>query len=81
MARAIKSVGALRVMAHQVAARMARGTVAVVPFRDRVEGGETYGVAYSAGERWLSPQRFTDQAQADAAAAVLASFLGVEVRP
>lgn len=71
-------------MAHQIAAKAAGGQVSVVLFRDPADGSETFGAAYTttgrAGARWLCPQRFSDRAQADAAAAVLAAFLGVEVR-
>jgi hypothetical protein len=73
-------------MAHQIAAKAAGGRVSVVGFRNPADGSEAYGAAYTPiGSRsapdWLSPQRFTDRAQAEAAAAVLAAFLGVEVRP
>ncbi|GMO40931.1 hypothetical protein [Bradyrhizobium sp. TM233] len=70
--------------AHQIAARAAGGRVSVVSFRDPADGSETYGAAYTAaggvGGRWLSPQRFVERAHADAAVAVLAAFLGLEVR-
>ncbi|MCK1533151.1 MULTISPECIES: hypothetical protein [unclassified Bradyrhizobium] len=69
--------------AHQIAARAAGAKVSVVAYRDPADGAETFGAAYTAtkdaAERWLSPQRFTDRAHADAAAAVLAAFLGVRV--
>lgn len=71
--------------AHQIAAKAAGGNVSVIGFRDPADGSEAFGVSYSAArgvtKRWLSPQRFTEREQADAACAVLAAFLGVEVRP
>lgn len=72
--------------AHQIAAKAAGGRVSVVLFRNPADGAETFGAAYApTGSRstpdWLSPQRFTERAHAEAAAAVLAAFLGVEVRP
>ncbi|SFH82514.1 hypothetical protein [Bradyrhizobium sp. cf659] len=71
-------------MAHQIAAKAAGGRVSVVLFRNPADGSEASGVAYmavgsSTAADWISPQRFTDQAHADAAAAVLAAFLGVRV--
>lgn len=74
----------MTVRAHQIAAKASGGKVSVVLFRDPADGSEAYSASYNAaggaGVRWLSPQRFTDRAHAEAAAAVLAAFLGVEVR-
>ena len=72
-------------MAHQIAPNAAGGKVSVRLFRDPADGTETYGAAYTpipsrTGTDWLSPQRFPDRAYAEAAAAVLAAFWGVEVR-
>lgn len=71
-------------MAHQIAAKAAGGRVSVVLFRNPADGSDASGVAYKAvgsstTADWLSPQRFGDRAQAEAAAAVLAAFLGVRV--
>jgi hypothetical protein len=73
--------------AHQIATRAAGGEVYVSTLRDPTDGNLAYVVGYSFGDgershkpKWLSRNRFHSVDQADAAAQVLADFLGCEVR-
>lgn len=71
----------MTLFAHQIATRVAGGTVHVVTLRDPADGSQRHAVAYdSFGERWLSDLRFADESTADAAAAVLGEFIGAEKR-
>lgn len=57
-------------------------SVAPMPIRDRSEGSDFFGVSYvsKGGDLfWTSPP-IPDADRADAAAAVLAAFLGAQVR-
>ncbi|MGY3605142.1 MULTISPECIES: hypothetical protein [unclassified Bradyrhizobium] len=68
-------------MAHRIATKAAGGVVSTAVFRDVADGTVSYSVTYTSNAlRWVSRHRFPDQAQADAGAAALADFLGVEVR-
>jgi hypothetical protein len=63
--------------AHQIASAAIEATVAVVSVRDPADGLIRYSISYeSHASRWLCEQRFHSLQDAEAAALVLASYLG-----
>jgi len=67
--------------AHQIATRVAGGTVFVTTLRDPSDGAARFVVAYqSRGDQWLSRHRFQTIEEAQAGALSLSDFLGAEYR-
>lgn len=67
--------------AVEIATKTVGGVVSVASVRDIVDGGTTYSVSYtSRASYWLSRHRFDEADRAEAAAHILADFLGAEVR-
>ena len=68
--------------AHEIASAAISAETFLTSVRDPADGEIRYAVGYSgAGRKWVSQQKFEDIDRADAAAIVLAEFLGAKYRP